>query len=107
MELSSNTINLSSLISMELNNTRIDIMKKGIKGIDLLASVTPFKENDHDFVRTYLSNNANKSPPQLQTPNNAGKQSRIRGFFTKDPSPNEDSIEVARSVKELEIRAKG
>ena len=49
-------INLSSLISFELKDSRVEFGKGGIVALSMLAKVSPVSEADRNFVEVFLKN---------------------------------------------------
>lgn len=105
--LTSTDINLSSLISNELKDSRIEFGKSGILALSMLASVSPVNESDRAFITTFLAS-ADTERPALQTPSNAGqhKHRNLRDIFAGAAHGEQDQLNVVREVKELETREK-
>ena len=61
-------LNLSSLISYEFKEDRLEIFNSGFHVLAFSAKVVPENDTDADFINEYLSNNENRPPPALVTP---------------------------------------
>lgn len=70
IELTSNDINLSSLICLNAEPNRVEIDKNGFKALTMECKVYPSAHKDQEFVNEYLENLAATgiTKPNLQTP---------------------------------------
>lgn len=107
--LSSTDINLSSLMSREPLDHRIEIVQSGVQALSLQAIVSPVAESDQEFFGQYLANlDQVDDRPTLQTPRNLGKHQhrRLRDIFAGEAHGEQDQLTIVREVKHLEEREK-